>query len=604
MIRLLEELKTRRVYQSAAIYAVAAWGVAQVVDFVAERLFLPDWVPTITAIVFVVGFPIAIFLAWVFDVGPDGIRRTTAGSIRGVTSLTLAFVMLIGGTALIYSIVWPARDHTPEDTAGPPLNSVAVLPFTLQGDSEANFLSDGVAEEILYALNSLRDLHVAARTSTFALAGRGATLEEISSTLNVRHVLEGSIRIAGERLSVYVNLVRADSGYSLWSETYDRQATDLIAIQDEIANRIARAVRAEVGNASVSGVPRFRANTADAEAYSLYLQGRHLWHQRGAENILAALAFFNGAVDRDPDFAAAWAGLASAYLTSGTYGAVVEGHFRRAQSAAKKAVDLDPALGEPYGTLAQIEFNAHRYEAGLAFIEKGIEIEPWNSSLRLWYGTHLLGIGRANAAMNQVGPVIERDPAYPVLRANFGFSNFMSGNFRVAKENFDSAWNMGFRALFAWRGTQYLNIARGDYDAATAWVDEMPIRNREVFGDIATLERAWIAAASEASQDAHNIFVELMLEMVEGNRINRTHAAVLLASVGESDYALDIYISLAEAGHHIDRGSLWIPLTASVRTNERFAELATWLEWPAYWAAVEWPDACGPDEELAVRCYR
>ena len=184
MSRFFDELKRRRVYQSAAIYAVAAWGLAQVVDFIAERLFLPDWIPTLTAIVFIVGFPVAIFLAWTFDIGSSGIRRTGAASIRGVASLSIAVVMLVGGTALIYSVVWPSRGAPDVKMDEAPLNSIAVLPFSTFGDaSNDEYLSDGIADEILYALSSLKDLRVAARTSSFSFKGKDMGIEEVSEAL-------------------------------------------------------------------------------------------------------------------------------------------------------------------------------------------------------------------------------------------------------------------------------------------------------------------------------------------------------------------------------------------------------------------------------------
>ena len=186
MAGFFSELKRRRVYQSAVIYAVAAWGLAQVIDFVAERLFMPEWVPTLTAIVFIVGFPVAIFLAWIFDIGPDGIRRTGIGSIKGVGSIIAAVVMLVGGTALIYTMVWPRHEAAIDETIAD-ANSVAVLPFRVQGQVTGNeYLSEGIAEEILFALGTLTDLRVAARTSSFSFQGQQQTASDISRALNVR----------------------------------------------------------------------------------------------------------------------------------------------------------------------------------------------------------------------------------------------------------------------------------------------------------------------------------------------------------------------------------------------------------------------------------
>ena len=157
------------------------------------------WISTLTAIVFIVGFPVAIFLAWVFDIEPSGVRRTGIGSVKGRTSIGAAVNLLVGGAALIYAIVWPRHEAVQADLIAD-ANSIAVLPFSLQGQHEGNeYLSDGIAEEILYPLGSLTDLRVAARTSSFSFKGQNKTAGDISKALNVRHVVEGTIRLVGER---------------------------------------------------------------------------------------------------------------------------------------------------------------------------------------------------------------------------------------------------------------------------------------------------------------------------------------------------------------------------------------------------------------------
>jgi len=601
-----EELKRRRVYQSAAIYAVAAWGVVQVIDFLSERLFLPDWIPTLTAIVFVVGFPVAIFLSWTFDIRGDGIHRTEAASIRGVASLSLAFAMLFGGTALVYSIVWPRHDVSETAVIEAPPNSIAVLPFTTLGDVDSSeYLSDGIAEEILYALSSLQDLHVAARTSSFSFKGKGLGIAEVSKALNVRNVLEGSIRIVGKRLNVRVRLIRADSGFALWSESYDRLAEDVFDVQEDIAANIADAIRNEMGIAASSVRPRFRIQTTDSEAYRMYLQGRFLWHQRGPENIRSAVEFFNQAIQKDPEFAAAWAGLASAYSTAGTYGAGIENNFEKGKEAAEHAIELDDQLGEPYGPLAQIHINADEFlEAELLF-EQGLKITPKNSSLRLWTATMMINVGRADDAIRQVSLVIENDPAYPVLRANFGISNFISGNLDTAGDNFDAAWRLGLRPRFMWQGTLFLHLAKEDYDTAEEWMASRPAYSDEEI-DSANIDiyRAWITTMRAPGAQNRSHVAELLDKALDNNQINSNLAAYVFASIGQADRALDVMSDLLLAGRYLNQGSLWLPGMKSVRAHERFTALADALGLVDYWQNVAWADQCGPSEDGGVQCFR
>ena len=605
MTDFFSELKRRRVYQSAAIYAVVAWGLAQAVDFVAARLFMPEWVSTLTAIIFVVGFPVAIFLAWVFDIGANGIRRTGVGSVKGLTSIVAAVVLLFGGTTLIYAIVWPRHEAVQAELIAE-ANSVAVLPFSLQGQQEGNeYLSDGIAEEILYALGSLTDLRVAARTSSFSFKGQNKTANDISKALNVRHIVEGTIRLVGDRLRVQVSLVRGDTDLPLWSQTYEQLADDVFDVQEDIAAKIADAVRVEMGAKEVGDRPRFRVRTENSEAYRLYLQGRFLWHQRGPNNIVSAVAFFEQAIALEPEFAGAWSGLGSALMTSGTYGAGIENHFSKAAEAATKAIALDDKLGEPYGTLAQMEMNARNYEAVERLIGKGIALSPQNTSLRLWYATYLIQFGRSHDASKQIEIALQRDPAYPILYANIGMSNFQMGNLDIARENFDKAWKFGVRPYFMWFALHQVMLAQQDYDGAEAWLGQMPIdRNPERGRMREAVNGAWLAHLRDQLPETR-----IALDKTLGAYINFPHGdrgeiVYILATVGNVDGAFGFYRRQIDGEQHIDRATPWLPALAPLRKDPRIMELFTELRLIEYWREVEWPDKCGPGENDEVVCFR
>lgn len=605
MRRFLRELKNRRVYQSAAIYAVAAWGIAQVVDFVAERLFLPGWIPTVTAILFVVGFPVTIFLAWTFDVSPDGIRRTPATSIKGVVSLGAALAMLVGGTAVIYSIVWPQRDSARSPgkaVAEAPPNSIAVLPFTSAGGDQA-YISDGVAEEILYALSSVPDLRVAARTSSFSFRGAEKDIASIASELNVRNILEGSVRLIDNRISVKVNLVRSQTGLSLWSQSYDRVAADVFEVQRDVARHVVEAVRREFDLAGGNTDPRFRVQTSNARAYRSYLQGRHLWHQRGAENIVAAIGYLEQAVEEDPQFAAAWAALASAFLTAPTYRAPVDNSREQAMQAALRAIELDGRLGEPYGVLAQIEMDRENYAAGERYIVAALEREPENSTLSLWYATWMISYGRTQKAQDLIGPVLERDPAYPILHINYGFSSYLNEDYDAALKHMRRGWEMGIRAYFIWHGMQVVHVSRGDFDAASAWFEHRPDAPH------ADVDRLWLQAMREGAMqaEAYAASRELALQAVEaaiaeGGLLRRR--LVYLTTLGETDRAMEIALADTRAGRRVEPGMLWSPLMRAFRLHPEFSTLADLLRLTAYWREVDSPDTCRAEPSEPVRCFR
>ena len=605
MTDFFSELKRRRVYQSAAIYAVVAWGLAQAVDFVAARLFMPEWVSTLTAIVFIVGFPVAIFLAWVFDIESDGVRRVGIGSVKGLTSITAALVLLVGGTALIYAIVWPRHEAVQAEMIAD-ANSIAVLPFSLQGQQEGNeYLSDGIAEEILYALGSLTDLRVAARTSSFSFKGQSKTASEISKALNVRHVVEGTIRLVGDRLRVQVSLVRGDTDLPLWSQTYEQMASDVFDVQEDIAAKIADAVRVEMGAKEVGDRPRFRVQTENTEAYRLYLQGRFLWHQRGADNIVSAVTFFEQALALEPEFAAAWAGLGSALVTAATYGASIENNFERSAAAARKAIELDNTLGEPYGSLAQMEMNARTYAEAERLIRKGIELSPQNTTLRLWHATYLIQFGRSLDASKQIELALSRDPAYPIMYANIGMSNFQMGNLDVSRAYFDKAWQFGVRPYFMWVALFQVMIEQRDFAAAEAWFEVLP-RSRVPEQDRLqeSANRAWLAHMQAQTTETRVALDSALDEYTGLPRFDGNEVVNIFASIGDVDAAFELYRRMIDERRHIDRATPWFPALASLRKDPRIMEVFTALNLVEYWREVEWPDNCGPGENADVVCFR
>jgi TolB-like protein/Tfp pilus assembly protein PilF len=569
---------------------------------VAARLFMPEWVSTVTAIVFVVGFPVAIFLSWVFDIEPGGVRRTGVGSIRGVTSIAAAIIMLVGGTALVYAIVWPK--HAAEEIAE--ANSIAVLPFSLLGQTSGNeYLSDGIAEEILYALGSLTDFRVAARTSSFSFKGQDKTVREISSALDVRHIVEGSIRLNGDRLRVQVNLIRGDTGRQLWSQTYEQMAEDVLDVQEDIAGQIADAVRVEIGGKAVGDRPRFRVQTENSEAYRLYLQGRFLWHQRGPENIRSAVSFFEQALDLEPDFAAAWAGLGSALVTAGTYRAGIENHFERSAEAARKAIELDDTLGEPYGSLAQLEMNARNYAEADRLIGKGIALSPQNTSLRLWYATYLIQFGRSLDASKQIELALARDPAYPILYANIGMSNFQMGNLDLSREYFEKAWQFGLRPYFLWIALLQIMIEREDFASAETWFEELPSsRDPERDRLQESANRAWLRHMQTRTGETRAALDAALGGYMELRRYDGNEVVHMLASLGEVDAAFDVYRKIIDEGRYVDRAIPWLPALELLRKDPRMLGVFTELRLIEYWREVAWPDKCGPGENNEVVCFR
>ena len=283
--------------------------------------------------------------------------------------------------------------------------SIAVLPFANIGaDKENEYFSDGLAEEILNALSQVEGLNVAARTSSFSFKGAGVDLNEIAAKLHVANVLQGSVRRAGNRVRVTVQLVDAAKGFQLWSERYDRQMEDIFEVQDEIARVITERLKVTLGSV--------RRSTHNLEAYELYLKGRHYWHQRSPSTLRVAIKCFEQAIQVDPRYALAWTGLADCYGILRVYGWVPAEEARpHAQAAITQAVTLDPSLWEVNFSRGVYAFYFERdwHEAESHF-RKAIAINPRSSLAQVYLGLFLAAEGRAEETAKHASLACQLDP--------------------------------------------------------------------------------------------------------------------------------------------------------------------------------------------------
>jgi adenylate cyclase len=303
-------------------------------------------------------------------------------------------------------------------------DSIVVLPFVnMSADAENEYFADGITEEIINALAQIKELHVVARTSAFSFKGRHIDARIVGEQLNVRTVLEGSVRRAGNQLRITVQLVKAADGYHLWSERYDREMKDVFAIQDEIARAIAR--RLQVTFEESEQEPLVKAKTQNLEAYQLYLKGRTLLYRRGSA-ILRSVECCQRAVELDPEYALAWAGLADCYTTLGYYGlARPDISMPKAREAAQRAVALDPSLAEGHNALAMASLMGawDRAEAEREFL-RAIELNPRYVQAHDWYGLFYLqwSDGRLAEGRAQAKLALESDPLSSYANAIYGLT--------------------------------------------------------------------------------------------------------------------------------------------------------------------------------------
>jgi TolB-like protein/tetratricopeptide (TPR) repeat protein len=360
------ELKRRNVYKVAVAYAVVAWLLLQLASILFPAFEAPAWVMRVFIALVAAGFPIALILAWAFELTPEGIQRAVeAGAAR--KSPRRGWIVLVAITAVAAAAVglwqWQSRpgekriapSSAPEPPASAEMKSVAVLPFVnMSGDPANEYFSDGITEEILNAIAHLPGLRVAARTSSFAYKGKNEDIAAIARNLRVNNVLEGSVQRMGDRIRVTAQLIDASSGFHLWSEQFDGDTKDLFKVQDEIAQAIARALKLTFEARTNPGV---RSGTENLASYDFYLKA--LDATANKRDVPGALRFIDQAIALDPKFAAAYALKAKllsnmAFLFTTDSSAAYDQYVAQGEIAAKRAVELDPSLAEGYFALGEI----------------------------------------------------------------------------------------------------------------------------------------------------------------------------------------------------------------------------------------------------------
>lgn len=449
MASVFQELRRRNVFRVAAAYLILAWLVLQITDLVAPPLGLPDWTMSMVIFLGFVGFPFALLFAWAFELTPDGIKRSgdvepgesitknTARKVNQITTALLisAVIILLLDRQLGLSEHWNSETDTsgvevlekpelasaavePTQEVAEPPRSIAVLPFVnMSGDAEQEYFSDGISEELLNALAKIRELRVAARTSSFAFKGKNQDITEIGEKLKVATVLEGSVRKSGQRVRITAQLINVEDGYHLWSEAYDRDLTDIFAVQDEISAAIVSALKVHLANDTQLA----STTQVDVKAYNWFLQGRQNVRRRDGDALRIAVKQFQKAVELEPGYADAWAGLgmATLLLRDDQYGTIPPADAAtEAQGYLDRSFAIDPGLSIAHGAQSLLYQTVGDDEKALASIDRAIAANPSEGVWHMWQSQALEGLGREEEARRSLVQAYEVDPLHPAIRAN------------------------------------------------------------------------------------------------------------------------------------------------------------------------------------------
>src|SRR5256714_1645321 len=426
------ELRRRNVYKVAVAYAVVGWVIAQIATQIFPFLEIPNWIVRLVIILIAIGFPIALVIAWAFEATPEGIKRTEVADAMPGSAATgrkkhaWIYVVVIAATisvTLFFLGRYTAGNKSVASASNElPAKSIAVLPFdNLSRDPDNAFFAEGVQDEILTRLAKVADLKVIARTSTQKFKSAPENLPDIAKQLGALNILEGSVQKANDQVRVTVQLINAMTNSHLWAEIYDRKLTDIFAVESDIAKAIADQLQAKLSGSEKQMMAA--QPTTDTEAYELYHKGKSLWEKRSGDNIPKAIAFYEQAIPRDPNYALAYAGLASAHILSPFYtGADRREASSKAKEAALKALRLDPNLAEAHLALGKVLFFSEIDLAGANHeYKRAIELKPNDAAAHHWFGNDTLAaLGRFEEAIAEGKRAIELDPLSPVINADFG----------------------------------------------------------------------------------------------------------------------------------------------------------------------------------------
>jgi TolB-like protein/Tfp pilus assembly protein PilF len=454
------ELKRRNVYKVAVGYAVVGWLLIQVATQVFPFFEIPNWGVRLIVLLIVVGFPIALVIAWAFELTPAGIKRTEeADRVYPGRSRGRAWIYVVIAAGLLSAgLFFLGRYTAPNEIkiGNVPAKSIAVLPFeNLSRDPDNAYFAEGIQDEILTRLAKVADLKVISHTSTQRYRSSPDNLPQIAKELGVANILEGSVQRSQDEVRVNVQLINAATDAHLWADSFDRKLIDIFAVESEIAAKVADILQAKLTGAEKHAMSM--QPTQNTEAYQLYLKGRYFWNKRTGPDLQKAIDYFKQAIEKDPGYALAYVGLGDSYILLSGFGAArPQDSFPLAEAAAKKALEIDDTLAEAHTTLGFSLCVHHLDFAGsIREFERAIALNPNYATAHHWFGDGpLLAVGQFDRAIAEGKRALELDPLSVIITADLGANYLVARRYDDAIEQFHKAidldprfyythWNLG-----------------------------------------------------------------------------------------------------------------------------------------------------------------
>jgi adenylate cyclase len=571
------ELKRRNVYKVAITYAVVAWLLIQAASILLPTFEAPAWVMKAFVVFLALGFVISVMISWAFEATPEGLKRTEdvppdvaaklpTWSRRKFATFIIGVAVIAAGL-LAYQFLRAPRSTI---TSSAENKSIAVLPFVnMSADKNDEYLSDGVSEELITALSKITGLQVKARTSSFAFKGKNEDIQKIGELLHVSHLLEGSVAKAGNKLRITAQLIQASDGNHLWSDTYDRDMQDIFAVRSEVAQQVAATLKIRLLGEEKRKIDK--KPTENIEAYNLYRQGRYYGDNVSEEGIKKALPFFQQAIQKDPRFAMAYAGMADTYVAAADAFIAPREAFSKAKEAALKAIELDDTLAEAHASLGLLHYH---YDWDWAAAEKefkrALVLNPQSAWSYALYAQFLGGMGRVDEANDQGRRALEIDPLSATARWCLGWAFLNAGRSDEAIEQISKAMELNPNS--AWART-FLGRAYLTKGMQQRGIEEMETARRDGPDDVFVLGLLGYGyAVTGRRADAFKVLHSLD-EMEKHRYVSRAARVYVYAGLGDNDKAFEW---LEKAYQERSDALAWFrqePESKSLRSDPRFAAL-------------------------------
>ena len=569
------ELKRRHVYRIAIAYGVVAWLLIQIATQVLPFFEIPNWAVRLVVLLLIIGFPVALALAWVFDLTPKGIKRTDGvspneytlrWSARKLVAVIVIVSMLAAGL-LAFQLVRKRSTPPLQVTAASALaeKSIAVLPLLNEnGNPSDEYFSDGLSEELIAALAQVKGLKVIGRSSSFRFKDQKEDSKVIGERLGVSTLLEGTVRKQGDRVRIVAELVNAADGSELWSRTFDRQLKDIFAVQAEIADAVATSLELTFLNASDT---RGRNGpTKDVEAHNAYLQGHFYFQRRSLEDYLKAVSFFDRAIHLDPEYALAYAERSEAWTWIGDLKSEKrKERWSKAARDSERAVAIEPQLAEAHAALGWVRFFAEwRFDEGLHELRRAQQLAPWNPTANDLLARVVVYLGKFEEAEKLATQAVERDPLAYQARASLARLLFVQGKLNEADASARKAAELLPTAAGNHRWQVLVAIQRGN--------GEVALREAELEPD-ERYRRFELALVYHARGDKSAANAALRELIARDRDVMAYQIAEVYAWRGETDNAFE-WLQVSLDNHDTGTLSLLIdPLMRGLQHDARYNSL-------------------------------